>query len=76
MATSAEFDDLKAAVEAEDTVIASAVAAFNGLAPLIEAVAGDKAGSIALAADVRAQAAALAAAIPVNTPADPPPDAP
>lgn len=68
---SAEMDDLKVQVAAEDTVIASAVTAFNGLAAQIADAAGDRAASLALSNDVKAQAAALAAAIPVNTPAAP-----
>lgn len=66
---SAEMDQLKAAVAAEDTVIGSAVTAFQGLATQIADAAGDKAASLALSDDVTAQAAALAAAIPANTPA-------
>lgn len=62
-----EMDALKAAVEAEDTVIASAITAFAGLAAQIAAAAGDKAASLALADDVTKQSAALAAAIPQNT---------
>lgn len=66
---SAEMDALKAAVAAEDTVIASAVTAFQGLAQQIADAAGDRQASVDLAADVKAQADALAAAIPQNTPA-------
>lgn len=66
---SQEMTDLQAAVAAEDTVIQSAVVAFNGLAGQIADAAGDRTASLALAEDVKAQAAALAAAIPQNTPA-------
>lgn len=65
---SAEMDALKAAVAAEDTVIQSGIVAFQGVAQQILDAAGDKAASVALAADVNTQAAALAAAIPANTP--------
>lgn len=61
---SAEMDALKQAVTDEDGVIQSAVVAFQGLAVQIADAAGDKAASLALADDVKAQAAALAAAIP------------
>ncbi len=76
MPTSQQVTDLQAAVAAEDTVIASAVTAFQGLATMIANVAGDAAATTALAADVRAQAATLAAAIPQNTPAAPAGNAP
>lgn len=66
---SQEVDDLVAAVAAEDTVIGSAITAFQGVAAQIADAAGDRTKSLALAADVRAQADALAAAIPQNTPA-------
>lgn len=68
MATSTEMKDLEAAVTAGRTVIDSAVTAFQGLAAQIEAAAGDRAASLALAAEVRDQAADLAAAIPAGTP--------
>lgn len=68
---SKEMDDLKTAVAAEDTVITSAVAAFQGIAAQIADAAGDRAASIALSQDVSNQAAALAAAIPQNTPVTP-----
>lgn len=73
MANTPEMTDLQAAVSAEDTVIDSAVVAFNGLATMIEQAAGDKTASLALAVDVRAKATALAAAIPANTPTPPAP---
>lgn len=69
---SQEMADLQAAVAAEDTVIQSAITAFNGIAQQIADAAGDRAASLALSQDVSAQAAALAAAIPQNTPAAPP----
>lgn len=64
---SAEMDALKQAVTDEDTVIGSAVVAFQGIATQIADAAGDRAASLALAADVKAQASALAAAIPAGT---------
>lgn len=66
---SQEMTDLQAAVAAEDTVIDSAVVAFQGIAQQIADAAGDRAASLALAEDVKGKAAALAAAIPQNTPA-------
>ena len=60
---SAEMDQLKADVAAEDTVIASAIVFINGLAGQIADAAGDRAASMALSADVKAQATALANAI-------------
>lgn len=68
---SKEVDDLVTAVTAEDTVIQSAIVAFQGLAAQIADAAGDKQKSLALSQDVANQAAALAAAIPANTPAAP-----
>lgn len=68
---SAEMDALKTAVAAEDSVIQSAVVAFQGIATQIADAAGDRAASTALAADVNAQAQALAAALPTNTPVTP-----
>jgi hypothetical protein len=65
---SAEMDALKVAVADEDTVIQSAIVAFQGLAQQIADAAGDKTASLALADDVKTQAAALAAAIPAGTP--------
>ncbi len=61
---SAEMDALKAQVVATDGVIASAITFINGVAAQIADAAGDKAASLALADDLRAQADALAAAIP------------
>lgn len=60
---SAEMDALKAAVAAEDTVIASAITFIQGLATQIADAAGDRAASLALADDVKAQSDALASAI-------------
>lgn len=60
---STEMDALKAAVAAEDTVIASAITFINGLAAQIADAAGDRAASLALADDVKLQGDALAAAI-------------
>jgi len=63
---SLEMDQLKAQVTATDGVIQSAIIAFQGLAGLVTDAAGDRDASLALAADLNAQAAALAAAIPVT----------
>lgn len=60
---SAEMDQLKADVAAEDTVIASAITFINGLAAQIADAAGDRAASMQLSTDVKAQAQALATAI-------------
>lgn len=60
---SAEMDALVADVAAEDTVIASVITFVNGLATQIADAAGDRAKSLALSADVKAQADALSAAI-------------
>lgn len=68
---SQEMDKLEAQVGKTDTVIDSAIAAFAGVAEQIRVAAGDRAKSLALAADLDARGAALAAAIPANTPADP-----
>ena len=63
---SLEMDALKAQVTATDGVIQSAIIAFQGVAGLVTDAAGDREASLALAADLNAQAAALAAAIPVT----------
>jgi hypothetical protein len=63
---SLEMDQLKAQVTATDGVIQSAIIAFQGVAGLVTDAAGDREASLALAADLNAQAAALAAAIPVT----------
>jgi len=63
---SQEMDALKAQVTATDGVIQSAIIAFQGVAALVTDAAGDREASLALAADLNAQAAALAAAIPVT----------
>lgn len=60
---SAEMDQLKADVAAEDNVIASAITFINGLAAQIADAAGDRAASMQLSTDVKAQAQALATAI-------------
>jgi hypothetical protein len=65
------MDALKAKVAALDTVIASAVAAFQGLAAMVATVAGDKQATLDLSADIDAQAATLAGNIPQNTPVTP-----
>ena len=68
---SKEMDALEAAVTAEDTVIDSAVTLLQGISVQIADAAGDRAKSVALAADVKAKADALSAAVAANTPAAP-----
>lgn len=58
------MDALKLQVTDTDGVIASAIVAFTNIAAQIVDAAGDKTASLALAADLKAQASALAAAIP------------
>jgi hypothetical protein len=76
MSVSTQMQQLIDAVAAEDTIIDSAIAFINGLAPLIESAAGDRTASLALAADVRKRGQALADAIVANTPQEPPPGLP
>jgi hypothetical protein len=66
---SAQLEDLRAAVEAENVVIDSAVTLIAGLAAQIAALPADDAAIAQLAADVRAKSDALAAAVAANTPA-------
>lgn len=80
-ALSDQIDALKAAITAEDTVIGSAVVAFQGFPAIVQAAvdkaladgvttATEMATRVSAAlADVKSNADALAAAIPVNTPA-------
>lgn len=70
------LDDLKAKVEAEQTVIDSAIALLNGLSAQIKAASLDSATMQSLADEVSAKTAALAAAVAANTPAAPAPVAP
>ncbi len=70
------IDTLIAAVEAEDTVIDSAITMLTGLPQLIAdavtaAEAGDAAAVTNLIANINAKKDALAAAIAANTPAAP-----
>lgn len=71
---SAELDDLKAAVAAEDTVIGGAVTLLSGLAAQIDALAAQIAAGTAtpadltaLSTDIKAETAALSNAIATNT---------
>ena len=66
MSESPEMQGLETEVANISGVVDSAVAAFNGLAPMIEAAAGDRAASVRLAATVRDKASALATAIASN----------
>ena len=68
---SQEMEVLKAAVEAENTVVDSAITLLNGLAAALAAAATDPAAVLALADEVNSKAAALAAAVAANTPAAP-----
>jgi hypothetical protein len=70
------IDNLTAAVQAEGTVIDSAVALINGLPQLIaDAVAAQEAGDTDavnnLITDIQAKSQALADAVAANTPAAP-----
>lgn len=67
------LDELKAAVAAEDTEIASAITLLNGLKAALDAAiaSGDPAALKALSDDIGAQTAALAAAVTANTPTGP-----
>jgi len=80
-ALSDQIDALTAAITAEDTVIASAVVAFQGVPALIQSAvdkaladgvttATEMATRVSAAlADVKSNADKLAAAVPANTPA-------
>ena len=73
MSTSPEMDSLIAAVDAKDTIDGGVVTFLNGLGPMIAAVAGDKAATLALAQKVtdRGTQEAAALALVNNTPAAP-----
>jgi len=71
MATGPEVDALTTAIGEENTVIDSAIVLLDGLGPMIAAVAGDKAATLALAALVGDKKQALAHAVVRNTPAAP-----
>lgn len=66
---SQQLDDLKAAVAAEDTVIASVITLLGQLSAQIVALKDDPAALQALADDVNAQKQALSDAVTANTPA-------
>lgn len=74
--TMASLDALTAAVAAETSVNASAIALINGFAAQLAAAGTDPAALAALASQVTANASALAAAVSANTPAAAPPAAP
>lgn len=67
---SKELDDLKAEVERNSSVDASALALIKGLADQITAAADNPRAVRLLADQLRAQNDALAAAVTANTPAD------
>lgn len=64
-----QLQDLQAAVQAEDTVIASAVTLIQGIAQRIADAGVDPDALQALTDDITAQAASLGAAVQANTPA-------
>lgn len=64
-----KFDDLQAAVAANQEVTQSAITLINGLADKLDDAAGDPALIAQLSADLRSQSQALADAITANTPA-------
>lgn len=68
---SAEMDALVTAVQSHHAVDDSVLALLAGLAPQIADAAGDRAKSLALAAEVKAKADAMAAAVLANTPGAP-----
>lgn len=63
--------DVAAAVEAEDTVIASAVVLLNSIGAQIAAAGTDPVALAALQTDIQTNTAILAAAVLANTPAAP-----
>lgn len=62
-----QLNDLRAAVQAEDTVIQGAITLINGIAQRITDAGVDQAALTALTDDINSQAAALAAAVQANT---------
>jgi hypothetical protein len=69
---SAEMDALVAEIEEVKGVEDSATAFLIALVPMLQDAAGDRAKTLAVAADVKAHTDALAAAIAANTPTPPP----
>jgi hypothetical protein len=69
---SAEMDALVAQVEEVKGVEDSATAFLNALVPLLQDAAGDKAKTLAIAADIKSHTDALAAALAANQPPAPP----
>lgn len=65
----ASLDDLAADVQAENTVIDSAVALINGFAAQLAAAGTDPVKLDALRSDIQTRTQALAAAVAANTPA-------
>jgi prefoldin subunit 5 len=65
----ATLDDVKTKVEAENTVIDSAITLLGDLSAQIAALKNDPAALQALADEIDAKKAALAAAVAANTPA-------
>lgn len=67
----ATLDDIKAKVDAETAVVASAVTLLGELSAAIKANVNDPVALQALADSIDAQSASLAAAVAANTPAAP-----
>lgn len=63
MAVSPEVQALEDQVAATDGVIDSAVALLEGLVTILQNVAGDKAATLQVAADLKTRTDALAAAV-------------
>lgn len=70
--TQMTLDELKTKVEAENTVIDSAMTLLNGLSAQIRDLSTDPAKLQALADEIDAKTAALSASVAANTPATPP----
>ena len=68
-----ELDQLKAAVEAENTVIASAISLLQGLKSALDAAiaANNPQALVDLSNEIGAKTAELSAAVTANTPAGP-----
>lgn len=63
MATTPEVDALVAQVAATDGVIDSTIAFIQGLIPILQSVAGNKAATLQVAADLQTKTQALADAV-------------
>jgi hypothetical protein len=63
MSTTPDVDALVAQVAATNGVIESVIVFLNGIVPLLESVAGNKAATLAVTEDIRVHTDALAAAV-------------